>query len=203
MHTTASTPRTTRPAVLAVVAVLTLGLAACGGGDDSTVSRTVAGGGTSAISEQHNDVDVTFIQDMHPHHTGALAMAELAPDRAGSPQVKQLAAGIAAAQGPELDRMADMAKAWDVELADGGGHGGSHGGGMDMGDDAATLEPLTGAAFDRQFLTLMTAHHSGALPMARAELDGGANPQAKALAQSILTTQTAEIADMKGLMAQL
>jgi uncharacterized protein (DUF305 family) len=202
---TVFTLRKTRLAAVAASAALTFTLAACGGGKDSTVTNPAAGASssdTSAISEQHNDADVTFVQDMHPHHAGALAMAELAADRAENAQVKQLAARIADAQGPEMDQMMAMAKAWDVELAEGGGHGGGHGGG-EMDADAAKLEPLSGAEFDRQFLTLMIAHHEGALPMAQTELDNGTNQQAEAMAQDIVTTQTAEIAEMEQLLTQL
>ena len=68
------------------------------------------------------------------------------------------------------------------------------------GDDVAALTPLSGSAFDREFLTRMTDHHKGALPMARAELDGGTNPQARQLAQQITDTQTREIAEMAALL---
>ena len=101
--------------------------------------------------------------------------------------------------------MEDMAEAWGVELAanGGGGHGGHGGGGMDMDADTAALEPLSGAEFDREFLTRMIAHHEGALPMAEAEVADGENPQAQELARTIISTQEAEIAEMKGLLAQL
>jgi uncharacterized protein (DUF305 family) len=38
----------------------------------------------------------------------------------------------------------------------------------------------------------MPDHHRGAITMARTELAAGANPEAKALAQSIVDAQTAE-----------
>lgn len=189
----------TRTAVLAAVVALTLGLSACGSNDPSTVTRPGTGSSTAGeeVSAEHNDADITFINDMSPHHKAALAMAELADDRAENDDVKALAARIVDAQDPELERMKEMAKAWDVELAADGGTG------MKMDADAAMLEPLSGAEFDRTFLELMTAHHQGALPMAQAELDGGKNPQAKQLAQEILDTQTAEIEEMTTLVSQL
>lgn len=191
----------TRTAVLAVSAALALGLSACGSNDPSTVTGSPGGSAaTERVSAEHNDADVAFINDMTPHHSGALAMAELAPTRASSDEVKDLAADIAAEQGPELKRMQEMATAWGVELKSGGME---MGGGMAMGGDAATLEPLKGAEFDKTFLELMTAHHESALTMSQAQLDDGQNRQASALAEAIIKSQTKEIAEMKKLLEAL
>ncbi len=194
----------TRTSVLALSAALTLGLAACSSNDPSTVSAPPAAAGasaTEAVSAEHNDADITFIQDMTPHHVGALAMAQLAPTRAENADVKALAERIVAAQDPELNRMEEMATAWGVTLDTTMSMGA--GMAMDMGNDEAVLKPLSGAAFDKAFLTSMTAHHQGALPMAQAQLDKGENPQAKVLAQDIISAQTAEIAEMQKLLTEL
>jgi uncharacterized protein (DUF305 family) len=52
-----------------------------------------------------NTADVTFAQDMVPHHEQAVEMAELVPDRSTNPQVIDLAQRIQAAQGPEIDTL--------------------------------------------------------------------------------------------------
>lgn len=196
----------TRTSVIAVSAALTLGLAACSSNDPSTVSvpqSAASASATEAVVAQHNDADVTFIKDMTPHHVSALAMAQLAPTRAENAEVKALAARIVSEQDPELNRMKEMATAWGVSLDAPAPMSSGSGMSMDMGGDEATLTPLKGAAFDKAFLELMTAHHQGALPMAQAQLDGGENPQAKVLAEAIIKAQTAEIAEMKQLLAQL
>jgi uncharacterized protein (DUF305 family) len=195
--------RSTRSAALVLSVALALTLSACDG-DDSTVTPPTGAGGAgtgtvAAVSAQHNDADITFIQDMTPHHKGALAMAELAPTRAQNADVKQLAERIVAAQGPELKLMQEMAETWDVELA----AGGAMSGGMEMGGDTDMLKSLSGAEFDRAFLEMMTVHHEGALTMAQTELDKGENSQAKALAREITESQTAEIEEMKQLLSQL
>jgi len=120
---------------------------------------------------------------MTPHHSGAIGMAQLAPDRAASPQVKDLARRIAGAQAPEIDRMKAMAAAWGTAAPSTSGAMG----GMD--DDVKALTPLRGSAFDREFLTRMTKHHSSAVDMAKQELAQGTNPQAKELATSITSAQ--------------
>lgn len=198
----------TRTAILAASVALTLGLSACGSSDPSTVSAPPAAGSSSseAVSAQHNDADIAFIQGMSPHHVGALMMAQLAPTRASNADVKALAARIVSGQDPEIKRMQEMATAWGVELqAAGAGAGHSMGGGMSMGmgGEDAKLMALNGAAFDRAFLEMMSAHHQRALPMSQAELDSGENSQAKVLAAAIIKAQSAEIAEMKQLLTEL
>jgi len=209
-----STTRLTthRVAAVATATVLGLALAGCGSSAStpSAAGSSATAAGASGVAAQHNATDVTFINGMTPHHSGAIAMAQLAATRAGSTQVKDLAARIAGAQTPEQQRMAAMAAAWGVPApstdAAGGMGGMNHSGGTAApmgGDDVAALTPLTGVAFDREFLTRMTDHHKSALPMAKAELDGGTNPQARQLAQEITDTQTREITEMAGLRKAL
>lgn len=188
--------------LVATVAALLL-LTACGGGDDPTVTADASqsAGAAASVDAAHNDADIAFVNGMTPHHEGAVEMSELAATRAASEEVKALAQRIADAQQPEIDLMAAMADAWGVEVDAEGAHGGGHS--TAMPDDAAALEPLSGADFDREFLTRMIEHHKGALVMAKAQLADGENPQAKELAQEIVAAQEAEIAEMERMLAQL
>lgn len=199
MKTHRTTIRTTTR-IAAPLVGLALALSACGGSDGVESAAPAPAATVNGISTTFNDTDVAFIKDMSPHHSSAVEMARLAPTRAASAEVKAVAAKIAAAQEPEIMRMEELATAWDVDLAEGGT---SMGGSMSMGDDVAALEPLSGAAFDREFLTRMIAHHESALMMTAPELATGENPQAKQLAQQIADTQTGEIAEMKALLATL
>ena len=65
------------------------------------------------------------------------------------------------------------------------------------------LETASGTAFDRMFLQMMTTHHQGAIQMAKTEQADGSNPQALALAKSIETSQTAEVAEMSKMLQNL
>jgi uncharacterized protein (DUF305 family) len=49
---------------------------------------------------------------------------------------------------------------------------------------------------DRDFATMMIAHHQGAIDMARAELGHGTNEQLRRIAQEIIVDQVQEIAAM-------
>ena len=170
----------------------------------------------------HNQADITFAQMMLVHHQGAIAMADLAPTRASSPAVKALAVKIKAAQTPEIKEMSGWLAAWAPSTdmngmpmttssdAMGGMSGMTHAAGTTaampgMMSDAlmSQLTAASGTAFDKLFLQLMITHHQGALTMANTEETTGQNPAALALANSIITSQTAEIATMQDLLKGL
>jgi len=146
---------------------------------------------------------------MVPHHRQAIAMAALAPGRAVSPQVKALAQQIQNAQGPEITIMTGWLSSWgqpagtSSEMGSMSGMGDSSMPGMMTGSDMARLAALKGAAFDREFLTMMTAHHRGAIEMAKTEQATGQYGPAKQLAASIETAHTREVAVMAGLFASV
>jgi uncharacterized protein (DUF305 family) len=140
----------------------------------------------------YNTLDTTFVQMMIPHHEQALAMAGLAAGRAGDPQVSAVAARITAAQRPEITRL----RAWLTERglgATGSGH--DHGAMPGMQDEAAmtALSAARGADFDRRFVTMMTAHHRGALQMAGDVLAGGSDQSIAELANELAVEQGSEI----------
>jgi uncharacterized protein (DUF305 family) len=190
-------------AVTTLVVTAALGLTACA--DDADTNPDASSDNSSDTSSQFNDADVAFAQSMIPHHEQAIEMAELAADRAESSEVKQLAADIEAAQGPEIDQMNAWLNQWGEETAPSGemdhgdmGHGDT--GGMMTEDDMTMLEDADGAEFDRMFLEMMVEHHEGAIDMARTELADGENPDAIALAEQVVADQEAEIEKMKQLL---
>ncbi len=203
-----------RIAPVFAAALTALALAACNGATGSSApaattgpsagatAATTAGPSAGTSAEAHNQADVTFAQSMIPHHKEAVAMAQLAPSRANSPEVKTLATEIQGAQDPEITTMTGWLTSWSqpTEMA---GMDMSSMPGMMSATEMADLGKLSGAAFDRQFLTMMTKHHQGAVQMATTELSQGQHPAAKSLAQSIIKSQTAEIARMKTLLAQV
>jgi len=191
----------------AAIAALVVG---CGGGDDArqpdeTPTPTRSTGG--ADQEAHNDQDIAFATGMIPHHQQAIDMAELAADRATSAEVKDLAARIRHAQGPEIQQLTGLLERWGAPTAptvpgtDHGGmdHGGPSGEGMMTDEEMGRLEAATGAEFDRTWVRLMIRHHEGAVAMARTERERGANTEAKDLATRIVDAQEAEITQLRGL----
>jgi uncharacterized protein (DUF305 family) len=73
--------------------------------------------------------------------------------------------------------------------------------GMMSDADMGQLGQAKGADFDKRFLTLMIAHHEGAVAMSAVEPRDGRDAEAKALAQKITDAQRAEIAQMRGMLA--
>ncbi len=60
---------------------------------------------------------------------------------------------------------------------------------------------FTGNA-DRDFAAGMIPHHQGAIDMANTVLRHGSDPEMRALAQSVIAAQTAEIAQLRVYLAQ-
>ncbi len=188
--------------VAAAAVALSVGAALGGCGTGNAPPAT-----SSAAAQIHNQADITFAEGMIPHHAQAVAMSTMAAGRAASPQVKDLAARIQAAQQPEIDQMSGFLRAWNAPVPNTQGgmgqldHGASGGmPGMMSGDQMRQLGQASGAAFDRMFLQMMIAHHQGAVTMAKTELSDGQNPDARQLAQRIIEAQQREITEMQTLL---
>ncbi|MEV5743519.1 DUF305 domain-containing protein [Microbispora rosea] len=204
----------TRLAIPAALLSAGLLVSACGSTDTATGDMSATSSMSAMPAESpapatspaadHNDRDIWFAQMMIPHHHQALEMAKLAEDRAGSSKVKELAKQIEAAQGPEIQTMTGWLESWGVQAPgedampmDHMDHGMP---GMMSGEDMKKLEGLKGAAFDKAFLTMMIQHHEGAITMAKEEREAGVYEPAKQMADSIMTSQSAEISTMKKLL---
>lgn len=185
-----------RTAALAATAVaLAALLTACGSHDDGSHS---GGDHASAIVEGRPG-DIVFAQMMIPHHAQALDLADLALERDTSAEVRALAEQIRDAQDPEIATMTAWLGAWGAETSD-EDHSGMAG--MVAESDLAALADLSGPAFDEQWLRLMIAHHEGALTMAQQVVGTTSDAEVSTLAKAIVAGQTAEIAEMKALLAK-
>lgn len=198
-----------RAALGATAVAAALVLAACGsddGSDTGSGAQTPASASAEDTAGAHNDQDVSFAQDMIPHHQQAIQMAEMAAAQASSAEVKDLAARIEKAQDPEIETMSGWLKTWGEDVPSsmpGMDHSGGSGmpGMMDT-EDMNKLMEASGADFDTMFLTMMVEHHEGAVEMATTETDKGRYGPAKKLADDIITAQTAEIEEMNKLLGK-
>jgi uncharacterized protein (DUF305 family) len=179
----------------------------CGAGDhsSSTVHGSAAISTTAPLASTatFNDADVTFAQNMIPHHQQALQMTDLAAGRGGDPEIKQLANQIKAAQDPEIKTMTGWLAAWGRPVEPPQGHGEHAMLGMMSDAEMGKLTTATGKYFDRMFTQLMIAHHDGAIQMARDEQANGANPEAKNLAATIERSQADEVAKLEKILDRL
>ena len=198
-----STRRSTRARrATAAVLIVTLApaLSAC---SDDAPADTASAKHTAANGDTYNDADVAFATEMIPHHADALVMVDMTQGRDLSPEFAQLTEDIRAAQAPEIERMVDWLTAWKIPVPEKSrDHVNSHDMGDmgDMGDDMSMLEAADGTGFEAMWLEMMIDHHEGAIEMAEEEKTDGMFPDARALAESIETSQTAEIALMEEML---
>jgi uncharacterized protein (DUF305 family) len=212
--------RALRLGLAAAAAVTLTSLAGCAnndaanmpGMDHSSSSSTPAGPSSSAAAPPatgatavgpHNDTDVTFATMMIPHHQQAIEMSDMILAKDGiDPAVTELARQIKDAQAPEISQMSGWLAGWGANPSP-SMSGMDHGGGLMDPADMEALENANGAEAAKLFLTGMVKHHQGAIAMAQTEVSGGQNPEAKKLAQAIITSQQAEIEKMNTLLARL
>jgi uncharacterized protein (DUF305 family) len=179
-----------------------------------TTSMSVGSATVSIPADaEFNATDVAFAQGMIPHHAQAIVMADMALKQTTNPEITKLATQIKAAQAPEIAQLTKWLQAWGqpVPATDGSmdqsmgamdGMDGMMMSGMMSDADMARLENTTGTDFDAMWLEMMTQHHQGAISMARDEVTGGKYAATKAMAESIVTSQQAEIDTMTKLMTQ-
>ncbi len=184
-----------RPAALALSLVAGLALAGCQAAPASPSPTSSA-----SVVTQGNSADVMFSQMMIPHHEQAVAMSDAMLAKPGiSAEVTTLATQIKNAQQPEIDQMRRWLSAWGApEHGDHSGHGGMDG--MLSEQELNALKTAQGAEAEKLFLTGMIKHHEGAVAMAKQVQANGSDPGVRKLADTIVSTQQAEIDQMKKLL---
>jgi uncharacterized protein (DUF305 family) len=168
-------------------------------------SSSSAPASSPAAAAEHNAADTMFAQMMIPHHAQAVEMSDMMLTKQNIPaEVTALATKIKAAQRPEIEKMTGWLASWNEPTQAPSGH--AMGGSMDgmMGEeDLKKLDAAQGTEAAKLFLTQMIAHHEGAVMMARTESTDGKNPDAVQLSKDIVSSQEAEIQEMKDLLATL
>lgn len=140
--------------------------------------------------------DENFIDQMVPHHRGAVEEAQVALENAEHEELRNLAEGIIADQRTEIDLMRDIKEeeygtrevpmqmsSEEMEM-------------MGMMEDPQALADED--PFDRAFMNNMIPHHQSAITMAEVALEESENPEIRELAQNIIESQRAEIERMQG-----
>jgi uncharacterized protein (DUF305 family) len=179
----------------------------------------------AAATPARGSVEVGFAQDMSTHHLQAVTMAGIARDRTTDPEIKQLAFDIERTQLEQVGRMKGWLMLWDQPEQPIGapmqwmtepmaGHDGMSmapssvspaGGplmpGMATDADLTKLRSLSGRPFDVYFLQLMLRHHQGGTAMAQYAAAHSSMTALKALVNSILTSQGAEMDQLKLMLA--
>jgi uncharacterized protein (DUF305 family) len=166
------------------------------------------------------DVDLMFIDMMTPHHEGAIAMSEVALERAEHPELAELAQRIIDSQRAEIDQLAAWRDEWYPDapvmsmddMMGGMGNmmqgmpGMQQAGGMGMGmmDMMGMMDPELAAEqmraapepFDLAFINAMLPHHISALMMAEMMVQNAVHPELAELSQQMVDEQAGEISQM-------
>ena len=166
-----------------------------------------------------------FSRDMQTHHNQGVELALIIRDRTDDEAVRRLAYDITVTQGQQSGQMYAWLVLWDLSQAgiepsmtwmtrpaptDSGDAGHAHDTehvagermpGLATSEQIASLTAASGAQAEREFLTLMIAHHQGAVDMAEAVLARSDNSTVRAFATAVVLSQESEIDLMTGMLA--
>ncbi len=148
--------------------------------------------------------DLRFIDAMSIHHQGAIEMAKEAQQKSQRPEIKKLAQDIITAQNREIKQLKQWRQAWYPKAGNKPmAQNSQMGHMMEMSSEqmqSMMMNTDLGAAdpkFDLRFINAMVPHHQGAVTMAGDALNKSKRPEIKKLAQEIINSQQAEIAQMQ------
>ena len=194
-------------ALLLAVAFL---LAACGGaggtqqGDESgghgQMGHGSMGMGSKGMARQMvmqngEYSDERFIDAMVPHHQGAIEMAEVALDNAEHEEIKDLSRNIVSTQQAEIEELKSIKREEfgtsqvPMEMSK-----------EQMRSMGMMMNPqhlAQSKPFDEAFIDAMIPHHRSAIYMAQLAREKSKIPEAKNLAENIVSAQKREIEQMK------
>ncbi|MCU1445981.1 DUF305 domain-containing protein [Cryobacterium sp.] len=164
-----------------------------------------------------------FARDMQVHHLQGVELAMIIRDRTDDEAVRLLGYDIATTQAQQAGQLYGWLTEWDLSQAgpepsmtwmtrpgrtddahthtDGAHTPGEPMPGLATDAQIAALTAATGVAAERQFLTLMIAHHLGAVEMAEAVQDRAVNTSVLGFANSVIISQEAEITLMEDMLA--
>jgi len=153
-------------------------------------------------AQMMGNIDRHFIEQMIPHHEGAVAMAKLALEKSKRPEIKTLANTILVGQSSEIEDMTVWYKNWfekDVPKENTAMMGGGmmSGNGMHMGGQADMNSLETATDFDKAFIEAMIPHHQLAIMMAQMLKSGTDRSEMLSLANNIIESQSKEIEEMQ------
>ena len=156
-----------------------------------------------------DSVDAGFLRDMIVHHNQAVTMAQIAHDGTTDPAVSVLSIDIAGSQQLQVGTMFGWLDQWGLSPNRDGPAMAWMGTpveglmpGMATGEEIASLQSLTGAELDTEFLRLMTRHHLAGADMAATCVDLCDDAEVVRLARNIATTQDGEVELMNRMLVE-
>ena len=159
-----------------------------------------------SLNDEEKPFDLQFIDEMTPHHEGALMSSEHMISNSERPELRQLYENIQKSQSEQIEQMQEWRKEWypdagqPPEMMGNGQTGKMMGNGM-MGGSMQGM--MGGNALDVMFLKMMIPHHQMAVDMSDEALSKAEHPELRDLAQKIRDEQSSEIELMKGYVGEI
>lgn len=155
----------------------------------------------------NDSAEAGFARDMIVHHAQAVQMAEIVRDKTHDDAMRLLVSDISLTQQAQIGIMQGWLQSWGLPITGTKpamawmGHP-TEGlmPGMATPDEIDRLSKLPPNRADVLFLRLMIAHHQAAISMAEAVLERTDQPEVRRLAESIESSQQAEIVNMKAMI---
>jgi uncharacterized protein (DUF305 family) len=143
--------------------------------------------------------DQSYMRRMAAHHRQGVEIAEMGAEKAGDPHLRALARMMIAGQNGEIAILAQWWRSWFAgELPDATTDEHRTMPGMIAADEIARLRAAPPTDFDRLFVSLMSAHHQGAIDMAYDALKNASDARLSLISYSIGYEQRGEINLMRG-----
>ena len=143
--------------------------------------------------------DQSYMRRMAAHHRQGVEIAAIGADHAADPHLRALARMMQPGQNGEIAILSQWWRSWfPGELPDATADEHRTMPGMIAAADIARLRQAPPADFDRLFVSLMSAHHQGAIDMAYDALKNAGDPRLKIISYSIGYEQRGEINLMRG-----
>lgn len=210
-----------RRARVAIAAVVVLTLAVTASFAIGRLSAPVTSAPTTL------SVEAGFARDMQVHHDQAVELAFIIRDETDADDVRTLAYDIARTQAQQSGQMYGWLTEWNLPQAeaepsmtwmtrpplsgtsahdhdpDSSAHTpGAPMPGLATAEQVARLKTETGIEAEKDFLTLMIAHHKGGVEMAEALLERSTDRVETTFAKNIVRAQTSEITLMESMLAE-
>jgi uncharacterized protein (DUF305 family) len=136
----------------------------------------------------------SFLVNMIPHHQEAVDTSRIILEQSTNPELKKIASEIIAGQVKEIEMMNTRLKTWYPTTKVTSNY-------QNMMDPK--LVTLTGTTLNQSYISGMIPHHQGALDMATAIKKIAQHPELNIFADTIIATQSKEIAMLKEMQSEL
>jgi uncharacterized protein (DUF305 family) len=168
-------------------------------------SRGMMGSQMMGSFDEEKPFDLQFIDQMIPHHEGAIMSSEHMISDSQRPELRPLYENIQKSQSEQIEQMQEWRKEWypDAEQTADMPTGMSSGMMQSMMGSGSMQDMMGGDVTDAMFLRMMIPHHQMAVDMSQQALERAEHPELKELAQTIIDEQSAEIQQMRGYLEEI